>query len=115
MHQLPLRVRPDLRVGVQGGGPLRKFLPQANVTYNDPDLVLQAVLDGHGIAQTAAYLTCASLKTGALVPCLAQHAPDDCGHYICYLSRQHLPSRMRVFIDFMTAKIRASNLQCLTG
>ena len=37
---------------------LRKFLPQANVTYNDPDLVLQAVLDGHGIAQTTAYLTC---------------------------------------------------------
>jgi hypothetical protein len=54
------------------------------------------------------------LKSGALVPCLAQHAPDDCGHYVFYLSRQHLPSRMRVFIDFMTAKIRASNLQCLT-
>ena len=95
-------------------GQLRRFLPQAKVSYNDPDLVLQAVLDGHGVAQVAGYLACDSLRSGAIVSCLAQHAPEDCGHYICYLSRQHLPSRMRVFIDFMTTKIRASDLQCLT-
>ncbi|SCK08372.1 DNA-binding transcriptional regulator, LysR family [Variovorax sp. HW608] len=95
-------------------GQVRKFLPQAKLTYNDPNLVLQAVLDGHGIAQMAGYLICDSLRSGALVPCLARHAPDDRGHYICYLSRQHMPSRMRVFIDFMTTRIRASDLQCLT-
>jgi DNA-binding transcriptional LysR family regulator len=95
-------------------GQARKFLPQANVTFNDPDLVLQAVRDGHGIAQMAGYLVCDSLRSGALVRCLMRHAPDDRGHYICYLSRQHLPSRMRVFVDFMTARIRASDLQCLT-
>jgi DNA-binding transcriptional LysR family regulator len=96
------------------GGQLRKFVPTAKLTYNDADLVLQAVLDGHGIAQLPGYLACESLRTGALVPCLAQYAPDDSGHYICYLSRQHLPSRMRVFIDFMTLKIRAADLDCLT-
>jgi DNA-binding transcriptional LysR family regulator len=96
------------------GGQLRKFAPAAKLTYNDADLVLQAVLDGHGIAQLPAYLACESLRTGALVPCLTQYAPDDSGHYICYLSRQHLPSRMRVFIDFMTLKIRAADLDCLT-
>ncbi|SDD51764.1 DNA-binding transcriptional regulator, LysR family [Variovorax sp. CF079] len=96
-------------------GQVRKFLPQAKVTYNDPNLVLQAVLDGQGIAQMAGYLACDSLRSGALVPCLAHQAPDDRGHYICYLSRQHMPSRMRVFIDFMTTRIRASDLQCLTN
>lgn len=96
-------------------GHARKFLPEANITYNDPDLVLQAVLDGHGIAQMAGYLVCDQLRSGAVVPCLLRNAPDDRGHYICYLSRQHLPSRMRVFIDFMTARIRASDLQCATG
>jgi DNA-binding transcriptional LysR family regulator len=95
-------------------GQLRKFLPHATLTYNDADLVLQAVLAGQGIAQMSGYLICDALKIGALVPCLAQHAPDDKAHYICYLSRQHLPSRMRVFIDFMTAKIRAADLQCLS-
>jgi DNA-binding transcriptional LysR family regulator len=95
-------------------GQQRKLLPPSKLTYNDADLVLQAVLDGHGIAQMAGYLICDPLRDDALVPCLAQHVPDDHGHYICYLSRQHLPTRMRVFIDFMTTKIRAADLQCLT-
>jgi DNA-binding transcriptional LysR family regulator len=96
-------------------GQVRKFQPQAKLTYNDPDLVLQAVLEGQGIAQMAGYLVCDALRTGALVPSLARYAPDDRGHFICYLSRQHLPSRMRVFIDFMTARIRASDLDCQSG
>jgi DNA-binding transcriptional LysR family regulator len=94
-------------------GELRKFLPQARLTFNDADLVLQAVLEGEGIAQMPGYLIRDELRTGALVPCLVQYVPDDGAHYICYLSRAHLPSRMRVFIDFMTTKIRAADLQCL--
>lgn len=95
-------------------GQVRKFLPDARLTYNDADLVLQAVLDGLGIAQMPGYLVCGSLRSDALVPFLVQHAPDDRGHYITYLSRQHLPSRMRVFIDFMTTRIRAANLDCVS-
>ena len=95
-------------------GQMRKLTPPSNLSFNDDDLVLQSVLDGQGIAQMAGYLVCDSLRAGALVPCLAQHAPDDRGHYICYLSRQHLPTRMRAFIEFMIARIRASDLQCLT-
>ncbi|MET3234061.1 UNVERIFIED_ORG: hypothetical protein ABIC54_006277 [Burkholderia sp. 1263] len=43
-----------------------------------------------------------------------QYAPGDCGHYLCYLSRKHLPSRTRVFIDYMAEQTRALDLQCLT-
>jgi DNA-binding transcriptional LysR family regulator len=92
-------------------GKPRKVLPRARLSYNDPELVLQAVLDGRGIAQLAGYLTGEPLRSGALVSCLKQYAPEDRGHYICYLSRQHMPSRMRAFIDFMTARIRAQDLQ----
>ena len=96
------------------GGQLQKYLPQSRLTYNDADLVLQAVQDGQGIAQLPGYLICGALNNGTLVSSLAQHAPDDRGHYICYLSRQHLPTRMRAFIDFMIEKIRAADLQCAT-
>ncbi|QKH35314.1 LysR family transcriptional regulator [Achromobacter pestifer] len=95
------------------GGHLRKFAPPAMLTFNDADLVLQAVLDGHGIAQMAAYQVCDHLRAGTLVACLPQHAPDDRGHYLCFLSRQHLPARMRVFIDFMTERIRALDLHSI--
>jgi DNA-binding transcriptional LysR family regulator len=95
------------------GGHVRKFAPQAMLTFNDAELLLQAVRDGQGIAQVAGYQIREHLRAGRLVACLPQYAPDDRGHYICYLSRHHLPGRMRVFIDYMTTRIRALDLQNL--
>lgn len=97
------------------GGRMQKFLPSSACTFNDEELVLRAVLDGQGIAQMAGYQISEHLRAGRLVACLAQYAPDDRGHYLCYLSRQQLPARIRVFIDFMIAGIRTLDLQCVTG
>jgi DNA-binding transcriptional LysR family regulator len=97
------------------GGRIQKFLPSSNCTFNDDGLVLQAVLDGQGIAQMPGYQVSEHLRAGRLVACLAQYAPDDRGHYLCYPSRQHLPARIRVFIDYMTIAVRALDLQCATG
>lgn len=74
------------------GGVSRKVTQKAHHTFNDADLMLQAVLDGHGIAQLAAYQVSGLLHEGRLHACLAQHAPDGRGRYTCYLSRQHLPA-----------------------
>jgi len=90
-----------------------KAAPRGALTFNDADLVLAAVLEGQGIAQLAGYQVCDLLREGRLVACLAPYAPDDSGHYLCYLSRRHLPSRIRVFIDHMTHAIRALDLQCV--
>ncbi len=95
-------------------GRMRKIQPTARLTFNDADLVLRAVLQGWGIAQMAGYQICDHLAARELVVALPRHAPDDRGHFICYLSRQHLPTRIRVFIDFMTEQIRALDLNCLT-
>lgn len=94
-------------------GQLRKISPNAMLTFNDADLVLQSVLDAQGIAQMAAYQVCDHIRAGRLVTCLPQFAPDDRGHFMCFLSRQHLPTRIRVFIDYMTEHIRAMDLQIL--
>lgn len=96
-------------------GHMQKYMPTARLTLNDADLVLEAVLDGRGIAQMPAYQVCDYIARNELVMALSRHAPDDRGHYICYLCRQHLPSRIRVFVDFMTEQIRALDLNVLTG
>jgi len=93
-------------------GELHKMTPASRITFNDAELVVQAVLQGQGIAQMAGYQACGLLREGKLVCCMPEYAPDDRGHFICYLSRQHLPSRIRVFVDHMTAAIRALELQC---
>jgi DNA-binding transcriptional LysR family regulator len=94
-------------------GQIRRYLPASRLTFNDADLVLQAVLDGRGIAQMTGYQIREQLARNALVMALPRHMPDDRAHYICYLCRQHLPTRIRVFIDFMTERIRALNLNCV--
>ncbi|WP_133647771.1 LysR family transcriptional regulator [Paraburkholderia flava] len=95
-------------------GHTRRCQPFAQHTFNDSDLMLQAVLDGLGIAQLPAYQVRELLDDGKLISCLAQHAPEDGGHYLCYLSRKQLPARIRVFIDYMTEQTRALDLQCPT-
>ncbi|CAN7261391.1 LysR family transcriptional regulator [Pseudoduganella sp. LjRoot289] len=97
------------------GGVAQKVLPKASSTFNDAELVLQAVLNGEGIAQMAGYQICEHLRSGRLVAALAQYAPNDSGHYICYLSRRHLPTRIRVFIDYITLQVRALDLHCITN
>jgi len=84
-----------------------KLVPQGKSSFNDEDLVLRAVLDGQGIAQLASYQTCELRRSGHLLTCLTRYAPDERGHYLCYPSRQHLPTRVRVFIDYMTIHARA--------
>ena len=92
---------------------MRKYLPNARLTFNDADLVLQAVLEGRGVAQMPGYQISDYLERKELVPALRRYVPDDRGHHICYLCRQNLPSRIRVFVDFMTAEIRALNPLCM--
>ena len=89
-----------------------KVLPPVAITFNDAELVVQSVLQGQGVAQLPGYQVCEFLRSGRLLSCMAQYAPDDSGHYICFLSRLHLPSRVRVFVDHMTSAIRALDLQC---
>jgi DNA-binding transcriptional LysR family regulator len=93
-------------------GESRRMTPVSRITFNDAELVLEAVLQGQGIAQLEGYQVCELLREGRLVACLPEYAPEDRGHFICYLSRRHLPSRIRVFVDYMTAAIRALELHC---
>jgi len=93
----------------------QKLVPTSSYTVNDGDLVLQSVLRGDGLAQLAGYQVAQHLREGNLVACLSPYAPDDRGHYLCYLSRRQMPARIRVFIDYMTDAIRALDLQYVTG
>ena len=93
-------------------GRAQSLVPASELTFNDDELALQAVLAGRGLAQLPAFQVCELLKTGRLVTCLQAFAPDDRAHYLCYLSRRQLPKRIRAFIDFITPQIRALDLDC---
>ncbi|HEY5850219.1 MAG TPA: LysR family transcriptional regulator [Lysobacter sp.] len=92
----------------------QSITPQADIVVNDGDLMMMAALNGEGLAQLPAFEVCDEVRKGTLVTCLAQFAPDDRGHYLCYLSRRQLPKRIRAFIDFITTQVRALDLDCAT-
>jgi len=87
---------------------MRAVTPEARLVFNDTSLVLQAALDGMGLAQLPACVGRDAVSAGKLVVCLDQMAPDNRSHYICYLSRRQQPARIRAFVDFMTTRIRES-------
>lgn len=70
--------------------------------FNNVDCILQAVLDGHGIAILPTYLCAAELARGDLQVILADYEPrSNFGQYLyaCYTpSRVRLP-KVRVFLD----------------
>ncbi|WP_175811068.1 LysR family transcriptional regulator, partial [Burkholderia anthina] len=72
---------------VEGG--VRRVVPEARHGFNDPELAMQAALDGEGLAQLPAYLACEALREGRLLACLGAFADEDRGHYLCYPSRKH--------------------------
>ncbi len=96
-------------------GQVRSVTPASTIVVNDPSLAMQAMLDGQGLAQLPAYQVCDAMRAGMVLSCLGAIAPDDRGHYLCYLTRQQLPKRIRVFIDFMTTRIRSLDLECPTA
>ncbi|OLL28623.1 hypothetical protein BTH42_26880 [Burkholderia sp. SRS-W-2-2016] len=83
----------------------------ARHTFNDASLITQAVIDGVGIAQLPVYHVCGLLAERTLLRCLAQYAPEDGGHYLCYPKRTSVPARVRVFIEYMTARMHALALR----
>lgn len=82
-------------------GVRRTFLPPNGLTFNDPELVRDAVIAGAGIAQMAGYQVVEGIRSGALQVCLPDLLVQDRGHYLCYASRRHVPPRISVFVDFL--------------
>lgn len=96
-----------------GGRPV-SAQPPSDFIFNDADLALQAMLAGQGLAQLPNYQVGEALRAGLAVSCLDGAAPEDRGHYLCYLSRRQLPKRIRAFIDFITREVRALDLDAMS-
>lgn len=69
--------------------------------------VLQAALQGMGIAYLPSVLTGADMEAGRLVRVLPEHRREGSGMYAVLPSRRQVPRAVSAFLDFATEKIRA--------
>jgi DNA-binding transcriptional LysR family regulator len=74
---------------------------------NDSVLMVEAALDGLGLAYTFDLAVCEHIKAGRLVRVLQDNCPIYPGFYVYYPGRRQLPLKLRKFIDFCTARLRS--------
>ena len=73
--------------------------PQGPVTFDDPDLVVQAVLNGVGIATTVEQPISEIIAKGRLVQVLRDWCPTFPGYFLYYPSRRNQPAALAALIN----------------
>ncbi|MGX5827593.1 LysR family transcriptional regulator [Mesorhizobium sp. 43Arga] len=77
---------------------------EGSLTVNDTELMLNAVLDGAGIAYMLEYQVRPWIEQGRLVRFLEGWSPSFPGFYLYHPSSRHVPPALRAFIDFVRAR-----------
>jgi DNA-binding transcriptional LysR family regulator len=83
-----------------GGRSLQMLQLPGRFICNDFRSLLQACIDGIGVAQLPQPIALAALRQGLLKTFLPEHVPEGWQLFIHYPSRKQLPARVRVFVDF---------------
>ena len=83
---------------------LRTLRVSGNLSVNHTDALYQSVLAGIGLARLATYLVGPDLRTGRLIPVLAEYSHEKTPIYAVYPHRRHVPAKVRVFLDYLLSK-----------
>lgn len=75
-------------------------------TANSPVTVRAAARAGLGFAFMPEFVARADLAEGRLVSVLEEFMPREAGIYAVFPHRRHLPTRVRLFVDFLAAWFR---------
>ena len=78
---------------------------RGNLSTNDGEIAVHWALDGHGILMRAEWDIERHLRSGRLVPVLANYTTPDADVYAVYPQRHQLSTRIRAFVDFMAAAL----------
>ncbi|EFE98292.1 LysR family transcriptional regulator [Serratia odorifera] len=74
------------------------------LVVNEPEILVQAAIDGMGIAYLFEHQIAAGLAERRLLPLLDDWTPPFPGFYLYYPANRQMPRPLRAFIDFARAK-----------
>ncbi|HTA79690.1 MAG TPA: LysR substrate-binding domain-containing protein [Terracidiphilus sp.] len=75
------------------------FNPQGPVSFDDSDLVIQAVLKGLGIGMSMEHALMPMIKAGALIQVMKDWCPGFPGYFLYYPSRRNQPRALAALIS----------------
>ena len=73
--------------------------PQGPASFDDPDLVIQAVLDGVGIGTAMEDTIGGLIAEGRLIQVLTDWCPPFPGYFLYYPSRRHQPAALSALVS----------------
>ncbi|PHM44660.1 LysR family transcriptional regulator [Xenorhabdus mauleonii] len=71
------------------------------LSANESTVLMEAALQGAGIAMQPYYSVASYLMSGQLVELMPDYQPQAMGIYGIYASRQNMPATLRVLLDFL--------------
>ncbi|MEC8009312.1 MAG: LysR family transcriptional regulator [Pseudomonadota bacterium] len=74
---------------------------QSMIEANNGELLRDAAIDGEGYVLQPTFIVGDALKQGKLIHILKDYEPEPAGLYVVYPHRQLMPSKLRVFLDFV--------------
>lgn len=81
-----------------------KVEPTGNFIVNNSDVICEMLLQGLGICQMPTFIVQKYLNTGQLVQVLTTYNLPAHSIFAVYPERQHMPEKVKVFIDFIEKK-----------
>ena len=84
---------------------------RGNIEVNSPEVARRAALAGLGMALLPEFSIERELADGSLISLLEDRIPSGGGIYAVYPHRRHVPGKVRVFVDFLTAWFKKKQKQ----
>lgn len=88
----------------EGKGQARTIRVKGPFSSNNGMILMQAAIDGQGIAALPTFIIGHALRDGRLVEILARHKPQDRAIYAVFPANRHLSPKVRSFVDFLVAR-----------
>lgn len=97
---------PEFQWQLQTSEGTKKFAVKGPFESDDGDVLTNWALDGQGIILKPVFEVAEHLKSGALVPVLAENKPIPIQMACLYTHRRHQDPKTRLFIDHMVERIQ---------
>ncbi|MDF2811755.1 MAG: LysR family transcriptional regulator [Microvirga sp.] len=78
--------------------------PEGRLLADNGDAILQAAVNGLGVAALPTFLAADAIEAGTLVPILSEYSMPEYGIYVVRPPGAHVPGKVRVLIDLLVER-----------
>jgi DNA-binding transcriptional LysR family regulator len=89
-------------------GKASSLRPRATLLVNTSDAAIDAVLAGAGVTLVLSYMVADHVRAGRLRVLLEDYEAEPVPIHVVYREARRAPARVRAFVDFLVARLRAN-------